>query len=117
MSADWGVVASPIVPGRRPEPSTRAGIERYRRQIAAARVRRRSPVAAAEIESEAAQFGRHWQASLRNSEQIAARQRAEAEIWRQVDALREEEDFYERRAAAHMAQDRAAFRAAWRAGR
>ena len=104
------VVAAPIVPDRGPErPSTRAEIEVYRRRLAAARVRRYSRRAAAEIESQAVAFGRHWlDSGLASDRRVAARQR-EAEVQRQVAELRRQEDFYAARAAAHLEQERQEF--------
>jgi hypothetical protein len=103
------------VPDRGPQPSTRAVIEAHRRRLAAARVHNRQ--AAADIESQAGQFSRGWQASLRNSERIASARAREAEIWRQVDALQRAEEFTEAREAFRMSQDRERFRAAWRRSR
>jgi hypothetical protein len=114
MNYSLSVRAAPFVPDRRPEPSARAQIEAHRRRLAAARLRPGNRVAAAEIESQAGQFSRSWRASLRNSERIAAARAREAEIWRQVDAVREAEDFAAKRAAAHLAQDKARFYAARR---
>jgi hypothetical protein len=115
VSAAWGVQAAPSVPDRGREPlSTRAQVEAHRRRLAAARVRPYSRAAAAEIESQAGAFGRGWNESLRNAGAIAAARAREAEIWRQVDVARRQEDFAAKRAAFRMARDRERFYAARR---
>ena len=114
MSADWSVVAAPIVPDRGPKPSTRAEIEVYRRRLAAARVRPYNRAAAADIESQAGQFSRGWHQALRASERDAAARARTREFERQVDAQQEADEFAAKRAAAHLAQDRARFYAARR---
>ena len=109
MTADWSVRAAPIVPDRGPEPpSSRAWIEAYKRRHAAARVRPYNR-AAAEIESQAGAFGRHWRGTLLNSERIAAARARDAEVWRQVAAARRQDDLAAARAAFHLALDRERF--------
>jgi hypothetical protein len=105
-----GVRMAPIVPDRGPEPpSSRAWIEAYKRRLAAARVRPYNRAAAAEIESQAAEFGRHWRDSGLASARNAAARRREAEVQRQVAELRRQEDFAAARAAFHLALDRERF--------
>jgi len=104
------VRAAPIVPDRGPEPlSGHAWIEAYKRRLQAARVRPYNRVAAAEIESQAGEFRRHWRDSLLASARNEAARRREAEIQRQVAAARRQEDFAAARAAFHLAQDRERF--------
>ena len=113
MSYSIGIEAAPFVPQPARKPGLApASIDVYKRQLRAARARPFNRVRAADLESESGAFRDHWREALLAAERNAAARAREAEIWRQVDALREEEDFYAKRAAFRMAQDRERFYAA-----
>jgi hypothetical protein len=104
------VVAAPIVPDRGPgRPSTRAEIEIHRRRLQATRMRPYNRPGAAEIESQAGAFGRHWRDSGINSAQRAAAAAREAEVQREVAEQRRIDEFHAKRAAAHLEQERREF--------
>jgi hypothetical protein len=104
--SSMGFELGPIVPDSGPEPpSGRAVIDALLRRQAAARVRPFNRVRAAELEAPNGALTAAWRAAALTRE----RDERVASVRRQIAAERAAQEFAQRRAAAHMAQEKARF--------